>query len=163
MPIIHPKKPSFFERLTGGVHIEESRRDEMPIIPPLTVKTSGQPQSAVREEEQEEEGELAVDVYQTPDTIIVKAMIAGVKPDDLDVSITRDAITIKGKRVEETEITGDDYVFRELYWGSFSRSITLPQEIEPEEADAIEKNGLLTIRLPKIDKKKVAKLKVKSS
>ena len=148
------RKPSFFERLTGGIHIDDEEEKDI----------SGENEEAgVWEEESSDEGELAVDVYQTNDAIVIKAMIAGVKPDDLDVSITRDMVTIKGKRKEEREVHEDDYYSKELYWGSFSRTILLPQEIEPEEAEAIEKHGVLTITLPKVDRKKVAKLKVKSS
>ncbi len=160
MATFNSKKPSFFERLTGGVRVEETAQSQTSQTP-LIIKTGMD--KGVGMEESPEEGELAVDVYQTPDTIMVKAMIAGVKPDDLDVSIARDAVTIRGKRKDEQEIVGDDYFFRELYWGAFSRTILLPEEVEPEEAEATEKNGLLTIRLPKIDKKKIAKLKVRSS
>ena len=109
------------------------------------------------------EGELSVDVYQTPSHIIVKAMIAGVRPEDLDVTITRDMVTIRGKREQHTEGTAGDFFFQELYWGSFSRTIVLPQEVEVEEAEAVEKHGLLIIRLPKLDKGRQAKLKVRSS
>ncbi|MSR70514.1 Hsp20/alpha crystallin family protein [Candidatus Kaiserbacteria bacterium] len=113
--------------------------------------------------EEEEAGELAVDVYQTPSHIVIKAMIAGVRPDDLDVSITRDMVTIRGKRERHTEGTAGDFFFQELYWGSFTRTIVLPQEVEIEEAEATEKHGLLVIRLPKLDKGRQAKLKVKSN
>jgi HSP20 family protein len=109
------------------------------------------------------EGELSVDVYQTPTHIIIKAMIAGVRPEDLDVSITRDMVTIRGKREQHTEGTTGDFFFQELYWGSFSRTIVLPQEVEIEEAEASEKHGLLAIRLPKMDKGRQAKLKVRSN
>lgn len=109
------------------------------------------------------DGELSVDVYQTPTHIVVKAMIAGVRPEDLDVTITRDMVTIRGKRERHTEGNAGDFFFQELYWGSFSRTIVLPQEIEVEEAEAVEKHGLLVIRLPKLDKGRQAKLKVKSS
>jgi len=115
------------------------------------------------EPEQETEGELAVDVYQTPTHIVIKAMIAGVRPEDLDVSITRDMVTLRGKRERHTEGVAGEFFFSELYWGSFTRTIVLPQEIEIEEAEASEKHGLLTIRLPKIDKGRHAKLKVKSN
>jgi HSP20 family protein len=104
-----------------------------------------------------------VDVYQTPTHIIIKAMIAGVRPEDLDVSITRDMVTIRGKREQHTEGTTGDFFFQELYWGSFSRTIVLPQEVEIEEAEATEKHGLLVIRLPKMDKGRQAKLKVRSN
>jgi HSP20 family molecular chaperone IbpA len=117
----------------------------------------------IEEPEDPTEGELSVDVYQTPTHIVIKAMIAGVKPEDLDVSITRDMVTIRGKRERHTEGGSGDYFFEELYWGSFSRTIVLPQEVEIEEAEAVEKHGLLIIRLPKMDKGRQAKLKVRSN
>lgn len=113
------------------------------------------------EVETEEEGELTVDVYQTNDMIVIKSMIAGVRPEDLDISITRDMVTIHGKREEERAASEDDYFTRELYWGSFSRTISLPQEIDVDEAEAIEKHGLLILKLPKMDKKRQSKLKVR--
>ncbi len=113
--------------------------------------------------EEDEAGELAVDVYQTPSHIVIKAMIAGVRPDDLDVSITRDQVTIRGKRERATEGQNGDFFFQELYWGSFARTIMLPQEVEIEDAEATEKHGLLIIKLPKLDKGRQAKLKIKSN
>ena len=109
-----------------------------------------------------EEGQLTVDVFNTPNEIVVKAIVAGVKPEDLDISITRDMVTIRGKRSEEKIVDTEDYFYRELYWGAFSRTILLPQEIEVEMAQASEKHGLLSIKLPKIDKEKQTKLKVKA-
>lgn len=114
------------------------------------------------DEETEQEGELTVDVYQTADTVVIKAMIAGVRPEDLDISITRDLVTIRGKREEERTITEEDFIMKELYWGSFSRAIALPVEIDVDEAEAIEKHGLLILKLPKLDKKKKSKLKVRT-
>ena len=114
-------------------------------------------------EEVEEAGELAVDVHQTPTHIIIRAMIAGVKPEDLDVSITRDMVTIRGRRERASEGAAGDFFFQELYWGAFTRTIVLAQEVEIEEAEATEKHGLLTIKLPKLDKGRQAKLKVKSN
>lgn len=111
--------------------------------------------------EEPEEGELTIDVYQTPSEIVIKSMVAGVKPEDLDISITRDMVVIKGKRETERFVKDEDYFHQELYWGSFSRTIMLPSEVEVEEADAIEKHGLLIIRLPKIDKNKQTRLRVK--
>jgi HSP20 family protein len=121
------------------------------------------PVASLDEVEEAAEGELSVDVYQTPTHIVIKAMIAGVKPEDLDVSITRDMVTIRGKRERHTEGGSSDFFFQELYWGSFSRTIVLPQEVEIEEAEAVEKHGLLIIRLPKMDKGRQAKLKVRSN
>ena len=113
-------------------------------------------------EEGDKDGELTVDVYQTADMIVIKTMIAGVRPEDLDISITRDMVTIKGKREEERIARDDDYFMRELYWGSFSRTITLPEEIDVDESEAVEKHGLLILKLPKLDKKRQSKLKVKT-
>ena len=93
--------------------------------------------------------------------IIIKTMVAGVKPEDLDVSITRDMVTIKGKREDSRRIENENFFFQELYWGSFSRSILLPQEIDTDEAEATMKSGILTIKLPKIDKERVQKVKIK--
>jgi HSP20 family protein len=153
------EKRSFFERLTGSVRIDdelEPEQEEQEKVPAthLPIKTEWG--------EEESEGELTVDVYQTPDDIVVKAMVSGMDPNELDISIGRDTITIKGKREGIREVEDDDYFCRELYWGSFSRTIALPQEIEVEEAEATQKHGLLTITLPKIDKRRQAKLRVKS-
>lgn len=107
-------------------------------------------------------GELAVDVYQTGDSIVIKALIAGVQPNSVDINLTREMITITGTRQEEKEVEEDNYFQRELYWGSFSRTILLPEEVDVDMAEASEKHGVLMIRLPKINKKKETKLKVRS-
>ena len=147
-------KRSFFEKLTGTMRMEEE--EATPIK-----KIKGEEAGSWLDEESEKDAELSVDVYQTSDMIIVKSMIAGVRPEDLDVSITRDMVTIKGTREEEKVSKEDDYYARELYWGSFSRSIILPAEVDVEGADAIEKHGLLVIRLPKVDKNRQTRLRVK--
>lgn len=113
------------------------------------------------DKETEPEGELTVDVFQTPDMVVIKSMIAGVRPEDLDISITRDVVTIRGKREEEKVVADEDFIARELYWGSFSRTVALPTEIDVDEAEAVEKHGLLILKLPKLDRKKKSKLKVK--
>lgn len=107
-------------------------------------------------------GELAVDVYQTPDAIVVKALVAGVHPTSIDISLTREMLTISGAREDEREVQEEHYFQRELYWGSFSRTILLPEEVDVDMAEASEKHGILMIRLPKINKKKQTKLKVRS-
>jgi HSP20 family protein len=111
---------------------------------------------------EEPEGELAVDVYQTPDAIVVKTLVAGVQPATVDISLTREMITISGTRVDEREAEEDDYFFRELYWGAFSRTIILPEEIDVDGAEASEKHGVLMIRLPKVNKNRQTKLKVRA-
>ena len=111
----------------------------------------------------EAEGQLTIDVYQTPSDIVIESAIAGVKPEDIDIDVSPDALTIRGERRRETEVEEEDYFYRECYWGRFSRSIILPQEIDPESASVSFKNGVLTVRLPKLDKKKTKKLRVSSS
>lgn len=107
------------------------------------------------------EGQLAIDVYQTPDDIFIESAIAGVDPEDLDINVTNDSITIRGKRRHTREVSDRDYLYQECFWGKFSRSIILPQEIDPDKAAVSFKNGVLKIKLPKLNKKKVRKLKVK--
>ena len=158
---------SFFEKLTGASDMDdEFNLEEVPEnAKKLDVKyTTKEVSTNPKEdwEEELEEGELTIDMYQTPNDVVIKTMVAGVKPDDLDISITRDMVTVRGKREEKHIISEEDYFSKELYWGSFSKTITLPAEIEVEEAEATEDHGLLTIKLPKIDKNKSTKLKVKS-
>lgn len=157
-------KPSFFERLTGSVNIDDYDDVEEPTLVRTSIDHS-RPEEIAEEVEPEEEqdGQLSVDVYNTQNQneIVIKAIVAGVKPEDLDVSITRDMVTIRGKREEAREALEDGYFYRELYWGSFSRTILLPEEVDIESATAFEKHGLLMIRLPKLDKGRQAKLKVK--
>ncbi len=107
------------------------------------------------------EGQLTIDVYQTETEIVIKSTIAGVKPEDLDVSISNDMITIKGERKNEEVVDENGYYYRECYWGSFSRSVVLPMDVLPEKIDATLKNGILTIRLPKADVTKTKKIQVR--
>ena len=152
---------TFFERLTGTVRMD-SDVSQTKASKKIVAKQSNDTANVWADEETEAEGELTVDVYQTPDSIVIKSMIAGVRPEDLDISITRDSVTIHGHREEERISKEEDYFARELYWGSFSRTIQLPEEIDVDESDAVEKHGLLIIKLPKLDKKRQSKLKVKT-
>ena len=112
------------------------------------------------EEEIEEEGQLSVDVYQDKDSVIIKSTIAGVEPEDVDVSVDNDMITIRGRRERDRTVEEDNYFYQECYWGSFSRSIILPVEIVPDKIDATIRNGILTVKLPKAKKKDI-NIKVK--
>lgn len=151
-------KRSFFERLTGAVRLDEDDADGSH---PLKVnEPTGKPGIF---EESQEEAQLTIDVHQTPGEIIIKTMVAGVKPEDLDVAITRDSVTIHGERSEDRTVSDHDYLHRELYWGSFSRTIVLPEEINVDEAEAVERHGLLILTLPKLDKNRQTKLRVKGN
>ncbi|NOQ68151.1 Hsp20 family protein [Patescibacteria group bacterium] len=109
----------------------------------------------------DEEGQLTVDVYKTEEDIVIKSIIGGVRSEDLDISVTNDMVTIKGKRNNIDEITDDDYYYQECFWGNFSRSIILPCDIKAEGVEATIKNGILTVKLPKIEKNTSMKIKIK--
>jgi|SRR3989344_1243893 len=109
----------------------------------------------------EPEGQLTIDVYQTPLEIIVESAVAGVNPDDMEINVSNDSVTIRGQRRHESQVQDEDYLYQECYWGKFSRSIILPQEVDPETAVASFKNGILTVRLPKLSREKMKKLKVR--
>jgi HSP20 family protein len=105
-----------------------------------------------------QEGELAVDIYQTDKDVVIRSAIAGVGPNDLDISIENDMVIIKGERREAAEEEKKDYFLRECYWGYFSREIVLPEEVDNSRAQASLKNGVLTIRMPKIERSKRRKI-----
>jgi HSP20 family protein len=161
------KKRSFFEKLTGSVNVDDDfdyTEEEEEQVRSLSVEEEPEHHEENTHDlfEDNEEGQLSVDVLQSEGNIIIKAMVAGVRPSDLDIDITRDMVTIHGTREETIEESAENYFHRELYWGSFSRNILLPEEVDVEEAEAIEKNGLLIITLPKLDRNKKTKLNVKA-
>jgi HSP20 family molecular chaperone IbpA len=161
------KKPSFLERITGsvkGAPAKDDGFDEQEAFhdEEQTDEISVHGGPSWQEEEDDQDGELPIDMYQTRDSIVIRALVAGVSPNDLNISITRDMVTLKGQREEVQEAPDEDYYHRELFWGSFSRSIVLPEEIVIDEAEAKEKHGLLEIILPKLDKGRSARLTVKS-
>ncbi len=183
------KKKTLIERLTGAIHLDEEEDfdfEETPRSEPRNqIHHSGYSQNQYAHPETqttkhihfahstspqsydddvvEDIGELSVDVINSSDSIIVKAMIAGVKPADVDVDITRDSLTLKATRNDDHEIEDDNFHIRELYWGSFARTISLPEEVDVDLAEAKEKHGLLVITLPKLDKHRKAKLQIKSN
>ncbi len=106
------------------------------------------------------EGSLTVDVYRDDGEIIIQSTIAGAVAPDLDISILNDMVTIKGSRQPDAKVRSNDYYYQELYWGPFSRSIILPEEIDVDSAKASMKNGILTIRLPTLEKTKTKRLKI---
>lgn len=164
------KKPSFLDRLTGG-----GQSDDYDRILDDNRQFGEDDDLAVQDTYQEEEeweqpdtanpqdGELPVDMYQTDDAIVIRALVAGVSPNDLEISITRDMVTLRGVREEFQETHDDGYFHRELFWGSFSRTLVLPEEVAIDEAEAQEKHGLLEIKLPKLDKHRSTQLRVKSN
>lgn len=177
------KKRSLLDRLTGRSGFEDEDREDFVEVEeedefevaeePVRgqIKNRGifhdsrdgrQDNRSTWMDEQGDEGELSIDMYQTPDSIVIRTMIPGVKKDDLEISLSRDRLTLRGKRMEDSRIADQDYFHRELYWGSFTRTVELPHEVDIEQSEAIEKDGMLTLTLPRIDKGRQTKLKVKS-
>jgi HSP20 family protein len=164
-------KPSFFSRLTGVSDTREYEefaddpRAEHAVFSGTGAERHVRLKPKVQTQEnwpaEDDAGELAVDVYQTPDSIVIKALVAGVQPQTIDISLTREMLTISGVRSDEREVEEDSYFQRELYWGAFSRTILLPEEVDVDRAEASEKHGILMIRLPKINKRRETKLKVR--
>lgn len=178
------RKPSFLEHLTGSRPFvpdeleEEEYQDHKGAQPEKELteheeelllsedahveEDKEEPNEEIEEEDENEIPGMAVDLYEVDNEIIVQCMIAGVMPENLHISITRKTITIEGKRNEPEGIPDDNYAIRELYWGPFRREIELPHEVDPDKADAVERYGLLIIRLSKFDTKRIQELKVKS-
>jgi len=176
------QKQSFFERITGTKTLENDtpskpafavfeEETETNIITPTPMYQSNPTQHHAPIQpandawhgaaNEDAEGQLTIDVYQTDNDIVIKSTIAGVKPEDLDVAINNDMVTIKGERKNDDVIPADSYYYQECYWGGFSRSILLPVDIISDKAEASLKNGILTIRLPKADVTKVKKIQVR--
>ena len=141
------EKKSFFERLTGSA-------------PENTDYIEEKNYSAQEDIYDTEDGQLAVDVFQGDNEVTIQSIVAGVKPDDLDISINKDSVTIRGKRESNRLTDRETALVQELYWGGFSRTISLSDEMDSENAEATTKNGILTIRLPFAKKIKKQKIRV---
>ncbi len=144
---------SFFSRFTKPSDEEELYDDDL------------EQELEVRDDESttlyEEDGELSLDVFDHKNEIVVKAFTPGVKKEDLEITLSRDSISIRGVRESSHKTQDEDFYRQELYWGSFSRSISLPEEVDIDHAEAHEDHGLLTIILPKTDKGRQQKVKIK--
>lgn len=166
------QKQSFLERLTGSRSLddasaslpvfEEEEETEM-IMHTTNPMTTHHMQEETWNQSvaSDSEGQLTIDVYQTDNDIVIKSTIAGVKPEDLDISINNDMVTIKGERKNEESIEHGNYYYQECYWGSFSRSVLLPVDVISDKTEASLKNGILTLRLPKADTTKIKKIQVR--
>lgn len=157
------EKRSFFEKLTGtssGDYAEEDNYN----LPNKNDLESENDYSAQKEnsyiENSDDDGQLAIDVFQGENEVIIQSIVAGVKPEDLDISIDKNSVSIRGRRERNRLTDRETSLCQELYWGGFSRSVSLSDEIDPENADAVTKNGILTIRLPLVRKTQTKKLRV---
>lgn len=154
----------------------KSRDDELLMDDELTAAFLGEDETIVEnpaisapvdgpaEEEWEEDevvpGQLAVDVYETKERLVVKARTAGVNKQDLDVSISDNTLSIRGTLSAGTEDDVENYFVQECYWGEFSRSIALPVPVKEDEIEAVLKDGVLTISFTKLKQDSVKKIQV---
>jgi len=105
---------------------------------------------------------FAVDIYETKDDVVVKASLPGVKPEDIEVSVVGDTLTIKGEVKEEKDIKEENYIRKERRYGSFCRSFTLPVSVDADKATAEFENGVLTLTLPKAEEVKPKTIAIKA-
>jgi HSP20 family protein len=164
------KKLSFFERLTGNIRMDDQmldeRMDELDEEIPATPSRFSQLQKLSptedfdeTAEDEESEAELAVDVFVNDKEIVIQTMTAGIKKENLEIILSRAEITIRGRRDNPNTSYTNEFYVQELYWGPFSRTISLPDEVAIDEAVAHEHHGLLTVKLPKFNKTRSVKLK----
>ena len=141
---------SFFKKIKISSKTEEKNQ-------PKTKKIS---EELKKEWSEQEEGQLAIDVYETDTLLVLQSTIAGVKAGDLDLSIENDMVTIRGKREKPTDDEKKNYFYQECYWGPFSRQVILPEEVDVSQAEAIIKEGVLTVKIPKLQLKKKRKIEI---
>lgn len=108
-------------------------------------------------------GALAVDMYETDEAVVVKTAIPGVDPEDIDIGITGDTLTIKGEVKKEEDVEEENYVCRERCYGAFSRALTVPVSVEADQAKAEFEDGVLTLTLPKAEELKPKAIKVRAT
>jgi HSP20 family protein len=106
-------------------------------------------------------GALALDMYETDAEVVVRASVPGVKPKDLDITVTGSTLNIRGEVGEETEERKGDYHYRELRSGSFQRSAALPADVKADKAEATFENGVLVLKLPKVEEAKPKQITIK--
>lgn len=128
--------------------------DEFLLFPEMGAPVSQNEARSVEWLSAADEGRLSVDVFETEGEIVLQAAIAGVEPEDLEVFVHNDMLTVRGKRVHSAEVSSERYLTRECHWGAFSRSIILPIEVDAENINATLKNGILTVRMPKVQRSK---------
>lgn len=154
----------FFDKLKKGMDGTNTPSQPQPVIDrkkPQRIKKDGKieikhepilQKYTIDEKEGDvfgKEGQLTIDVFETEKDVIIQSVIAGVEPKDLDITIEKDIVSIKGKRERKFEEKAKNFFYQECYWGKFSREIVLPAEVNKSKAEAIIKDGVLTIKIPK--------------
>ncbi|MBX4188209.1 MAG: Hsp20 family protein [Candidatus Doudnabacteria bacterium] len=155
-----PKDKNLINKLMGTQAIPDNENEEMEESDDEVEETAGGVEGKQDEWMNDFEGQLTIDMYQTKDNVIIKSTIAGVKPDDIDITIANDMVTIRGERSRDFEASAEDYFYQECYWGSFSRSVVLPVDVDIENVSADLKDGILSVVLPKAAKARAKKIRV---
>ena len=127
---------------------------------PASTQQAAQPGEDWDEDDAQLPGQLAVDVYETKERLVVKARTAGVNKSDLDVSISDNQLTVRGTLSSGTEDDVENYFLQECYWGEFSRTIALPVPVKEDDIEAVLKDGVLTISFGKVKQDTVKKIQV---
>ncbi len=107
------------------------------------------------------QGQLVVDIYEKVDVLIIKSAVAGVKSQDIDITVETDLVVIRGERLKDEQDKIERYYYQECFWGKFSRTLILPCPVKPDQVRANFKNGILTIVLPKIGEKSKQQIEIK--
>ena len=151
------------DELTAAFLGDDDMDMEPDMATPIQTQVGPAPQAAPADDWDEEEvvpGQLAVDVYETREKLVVKARTAGVNKNDLDVSISDNTLTVRGTLSAGNEDDVENYFVQECYWGEFSRSIALPVPVKEDEVEAMLKDGVLTISFTKVKQDTVKKIQV---
>lgn len=111
---------------------------------------------------EKEVGQLSLDIFKTPQEIIILAPVAGITKDDITISVTDDVLVIKGVRVPKYDVLEEDYYTKECFWGNFSRSIVLPLEADGKNINATFSNNILEIHIPRKELEKTNIIKIKA-
>ena len=167
---------SFFNKLRGDMGLEEKKevpKEKAKAKKKAKVEVAKNPEPKAEPKKEfkplkleqddsssKEEGQLAIDVYETEDDIVVQSTIGGIKAEDLDISIEDDMVTIRGSRENKIEKEGKKYFYQECYWGAFMRKLILPEEVDASKSKAVIKEGILTLSMPKIHRKTKKKITV---
>ncbi len=156
---------SFFQKLKKNIVVEkpeEESKKEKKTLSTANKKIFQKGTKEAREKWFESEGKLAIDLYKVGSSLVIQSTIAGVKPEDLEITIQGGIVNIKGVRIKQNEEPDKFYFSQECYWGPFSKQIVLPEEVDPTRIEASLKEGILTIRIPRIEKEKKRKVKIEA-
>jgi len=148
----------FFDKLKDQTKKPEKQKKQE--VPKIEKKEPAPEETEFSEEPLQKGGQLTLDIYETDTDFIIQSTVAGVRAEDLDISIDGDLVSIKGSRKRTIEEKHGKYIYQECYWGDFSREIILPEEVDDTKTEATIKNGLFTLKIPKAGKSKKTKVTV---